>query len=62
MADEALRIINDAPVQADPKLFCAATRIKFPVETPLMQYILATSPLGFKPDEDGTVFDPGKPD
>ena len=52
MADEALRIIADAPVQAAPDMACWATTIKFPVDTPLMQAILASSPLGFKMTED----------
>lgn len=55
MADEALRIVQDAPAQQDAKLFCAATRIKFPVETPLMKAILKLSPLGYKCNEDGSV-------
>src|SRR4051812_11807748 len=33
MADEALRLIRDAPEQPDPTLFCDAIVIRFPVES-----------------------------
>ena len=44
LADEALRIIQDAPEQASPKLFCAARTISFPVDSPLMQQLLKALP------------------
>ena len=37
LADESLRIIQDAPIQESPSLFCAARTITFPVDSPLMQ-------------------------
>ena len=37
LADESLRIIQEAPIQESPSLFCAARRITFPVDSPLMQ-------------------------
>jgi len=45
LADEALRII--APAKADPEadLFCQARQIRFPVESPMMRFILKHSPL-----------------
>ena len=55
MADEALRIVGGAPEQKAPSLFCAAKGIDFPVETEIMQFILKSSPLGFKTNPDGTV-------
>jgi len=55
LADEALRIVQDAPVQGDPPLFCAATRIGFPIDSKLLRTIVTTSPLGFKVNEDGAV-------
>ncbi len=45
LADEALRIISDALVENDPSLFCASKMIRFPVESPLIRYILNNSPL-----------------
>ena len=48
LADEGLRIINSAPLQKDPQLFCGATTIEFPIESQMMQTILKLSPLGFE--------------
>ena len=47
LADEALRIVQDAPVQSQPKLFCAARPLTFPVDSPLMRQLLAMLP-GFE--------------
>ena len=55
LADEALRIIQDAPVQKDPVLFCAAKTITFPVDSPLMRTIMKISPLGFKSEKEGWI-------
>src|SRR5207247_6094407 len=46
LADEALRIIESAPAQKNPKLFCGARTITFPVESPLLQTVMKLSPLG----------------
>jgi len=45
LGDEALRIVQDASIQKDPRLFCASRKIKFPVESEIMLYILQNSPL-----------------
>jgi len=45
LADEALRIIADAPLQNNPVLFCRSRIIHFPVENPKMKFILENSPL-----------------
>jgi hypothetical protein len=55
LADEALRIVADAPVQENPPLSCKSTTINFPLESPLLRAILGGSPLGFEMNEDGTV-------
>ena len=55
MADEALRIVNDAPVWTEPGLFCRATTIKFPVDSELLLAIVRSSPLGFELGEDRTI-------
>lgn len=48
LADEALRIVADAPVQANPELYCAMRKISFPVESEVMQYIIKNSPLHYE--------------
>ncbi len=47
LADQALSIIESAPVQADPSLFCASKRVQFPVDSELMRMIIDNS--GLKP-------------
>jgi hypothetical protein len=53
LADEALRIVESAPVQKEPKLFCAAKTISFPVDSEMMRQITRLSPLGYPPLENG---------
>jgi hypothetical protein len=55
LADEALRIVESAPVQRDPQLFCAATRVSFPVDSPLLQQVMKASPLGHSSDAEGMI-------
>jgi len=45
MADEALRIVDGAPVKPDPPMMVAATTIEFPVDSELLRMILKSSPL-----------------
>jgi hypothetical protein len=40
LADEALRIVKDAPVQEAPKLWCGSFRLVLPVDSPLMRQLL----------------------
>ncbi len=44
LASEALRIVQDAPKQESPKIFCAARALTFPVESPLMRQLLQALP------------------
>jgi hypothetical protein len=44
LADEALRIVSDAPEQASPRLFCASRPLSLPVDGPLMRALLKTLP------------------
>ena len=44
LADEALRIVSDAPEQDSPKLFCAARTLSLPVDAPLMRALLKALP------------------
>jgi hypothetical protein len=55
LADEALRIVADAPIQENPELFCGHTTIKFPVENDMLRAVVERSPLGFALDEKGRV-------
>jgi len=48
LADEALRIIDDAPALDDPKVFCGDTTIKFPVDNQMLRAVVEMSPLGFE--------------
>jgi hypothetical protein len=45
MADEALRIIEPAPVQENPEVYCVSKTIQFPVESEAMRFVFKNSPL-----------------
>ena len=53
LGDEALRIVKAAAVQKSPRLFCAATTLTLPVDSPMLRAIMQASPLGFKGDDQG---------
>jgi hypothetical protein len=55
MADEALRIVKDAPVQHDPSLFCESSRVRFPVESKAMWAIVVGSPLKYPHNDDQSI-------
>jgi len=55
LADEALRIAADAPLQENPGLFCGQSTVKFPVESDTLRAVVKLSPLGFALDEKGCV-------
>ena len=55
LADEAIRIVADAPLQDDPPLFCGCTTIEFPVENEMLLAVVKLSPLGFELSPDGCV-------
>jgi hypothetical protein len=44
LADEALRIVANAPVQESPGLYCKARQVSFPVDSPLMRALLKQVP------------------
>ena len=44
LADEALRIAHDAPVQDAPKMSCAARVLALPVDSPLMRALMKQLP------------------
>lgn len=45
LADEALRIVSAAETQANPDIYCVARKIRFPIDSDIMKYILSHSPL-----------------
>jgi hypothetical protein len=47
MAAEAQRILQDAPPQRDPGLWCGSLDIRFPVESPAMWAVIEHSPLHY---------------
>jgi hypothetical protein len=55
LADEALRIIADAPAQPDPRLDCVGRMVRFPVESPIIKAVLNGSPMGYTLQPDGSV-------
>jgi len=56
LADEALRIVADAPIQTNPDLYCATTSMTFPVTSELLRLLVENAPLlTGSLREDGTV-------
>jgi hypothetical protein len=55
LADEAIRIVADAPIQENPTLFCGSTTIEFPVENEMLRMVVKLSPLGMQLSDKGTV-------
>lgn len=53
MADEAMRIIEPAPVQENPALYCASKVIEFPIESDALRFVLKNSPLVDKEAQKG---------
>ncbi len=47
LADEALRILQDGQRVADPEVRCVSRLVSFPIQSPMMRYILEHSPLGY---------------
>ncbi|MEO5978138.1 MAG: hypothetical protein ABIS36_02550 [Chryseolinea sp.] len=45
LADEALKIIHDAPVQKEPVLICKSRKITLPVDSEMMKYIIQHSSI-----------------
>jgi hypothetical protein len=44
LADEALRIVENAPEQTSPGLYCAARQLSLPVDSPLMRALIKELP------------------
>lgn len=54
LADEALRIVQSAPIQASPTLFCAAKPLTLPVDSPGMRALMKQMP-GYAPGSENSV-------
>lgn len=46
LADEALRIVEKEPEQKSPQLLCEARSLSFPIDSPELRALIASSPLG----------------
>lgn len=55
LADEALRIIESAPVQQSPKLECKAKIVTFPIDSELIKMVIRLSPLKYEVNDDGSL-------
>ncbi|NLV46539.1 MAG: hypothetical protein GXY07_18810 [Candidatus Hydrogenedentes bacterium] len=55
LADEAMHIVADAPLQQEPSLLCAARDIHLTVSSVLMQVVLLNSPLAEEMPDVNTV-------
>jgi hypothetical protein len=55
MADEALRLVADAPLQGDPTLSCDALRVRFPVDSDAMWAVVLGSPLKYPHGDDRSI-------
>lgn len=55
MGDEAIRIIEPAPLQSSPALMCRSAEVRFPVESPLMWAVVVGSPLKYPHNNDHTI-------
>lgn len=55
LADEALRIVDNAPLQREPALSCHSREIRLPVESPLMRQLLNAMPAGAIQQSQGGV-------
>jgi hypothetical protein len=51
MAEEALRIIAPAPIQENPKVYCASKMIDFPLENEAMRFVFQHSPVAALADK-----------
>jgi hypothetical protein len=55
LADEALRIVSEAPIQENPPVYCTSRVIEFPIESQMMQYIINKSPLKYEMPKQNVV-------
>jgi hypothetical protein len=56
LADEALRILEPAPAQENPELYCTSKIIHFPVDSEAMRHVFQYSPVAIKYRSGNTDF------
>lgn len=55
MADEAIRIVREAPLQSAPTLLCASADVTFPVNNEVIWMVIQGSPLKYPNNPDHTI-------
>ena len=55
MADEAIRIVREAPVQSSPVVRCASTDVTFPVNNEVLWMVIQGSPLKYPHNADHSI-------
>jgi len=55
LADEALRIVSNEPVQQNPDIFCANSMVTFPIESAMLRHVLQNSPLYYSKDNTDSI-------
>ncbi len=55
MADEAIRIVREAPLQIAPTLLCASADVTFPVNNEVLWMVVQGSPLKYPSNPDHTI-------
>ncbi len=55
MADEAIRIVREVPLQSAPTLLCASADVTFPVNNEVLWMVIQGSPLKYPNNPDHTI-------
>ncbi len=55
LADEALRIVKEAPIQKNPDIFVTSKEVEFPVDSEIMRFIIKNSPLGLHTSNENII-------
>lgn len=55
LADEALRIVTDAPIQENPTILSANKKVVFPIDSEMLRFILKNSPLSMGSSDEGSI-------
>lgn len=55
MADEAMRIVREAPLQVDPEIYCGSANITFPVDNEVLWSVIQGSPLKYPRNPDHSI-------
>jgi hypothetical protein len=55
LADEAMRIVKEAPLIKSPTLFCGHRQVRLPVDSPLIRAVMQASPLRYPTNDPGGI-------